>query len=441
MPKPQTSWRATVLILGTTGYLIYSVVSWVIAGMQGKDERLDAIQHALWLPIVLFLLSSPYWFASVVRKWMGYESKPKKPAKDDQSERILAAARNVIGQKAEVTVVRSKKDPTRYGLKYAGTGFVASKDENRLAVTDEVSALCGGRWQGEWKTTEDTVWLHELDNLPERAEHPGWEEDRPWWRVPVGVAAFGEMSFNFKKTAHILVCGLTGAGKTGFLHCILSALAESAAKGNIERLIVCDPKRVSVLEWEGRPGIPRVYTSPADLWEAPIVFAAEVQRRYEQHELWVRSGGTEGADKESHKPWLILIDEYEEFLTIMSEHAAEEVNGKPREKTLVSRPAEPVRAMERSARLAREAGMHIILLTQRGDANLMGGRVRNNFGGRVLLGRGGQEESKMCFGVGTYGRNVPAIPGRGTAQNGEGEPFEFQTYYVPKPTFQTEVSL
>lgn len=441
MPKPQTSWRATVLILGITAYLISAVVAWVYAPMVGKPAG-PVIHEWTWrFPGVLVVLSSPYWLPPLVRKWTGYEPKAKKPAKDDQTERILAAARNVMGQKAELSVVRSKKDPTRYGLKYAGTGFIASKDENRVAVEDEVSALCGGRWRGKWETTEDTVWLHELDDLPDRMEHPGWDENRPWWLVPVGVASFGEMFFNFKKTAHILVCGLTGAGKTGFLHCIISALADSAAKGNIERLMVCDPKRVSVLEWEGRPGIPRVYTSPADLWEAPIVFAREVQRRYEQHELWVRSGGTEGADKESHRPWLILIDEYEEFLTIMNEHAAEEVNGKPREKTLVSRPAEPVRAMERSARLAREAGMHIILLTQRGDANMMGGRVRNNFGGRVLLGRGGQEESKMCFGVGTYGRNVPAIPGRGTAQNGEGEPFEFQTYFVPKPTFQTEVSL
>jgi len=418
----------TLLVVLLWVWGMFAIVGWISDKIDGEPTNLLASLLSGWFTtLVAFAVG----WAAVGRYRAHMGSAPKSatvPAKDGERERLIETARDFMGPKGEIYAHAGKS--CTWILGYEGTGFADHNEEKRLEFDQRLAAKLGGRWRTEWQKNSDEVWITRLEDLGENIPHPGFSKEANWPKLPIGFVT----TFNFKKTAHILICGLTGSGKTFTLHTIISSLAHDIRAGAIERLLLADPKQVSLISWEGQPGIGHVATEAEELWELPGIFTAEMDRRLGLHKLWVRSGRTEGVPLSSHKPWVIVIDEYEEFITMMTDHAEEPGDdGKPREKTTQKRQATPIREMGRAARLAREAGMFIILGTQRGDADLIGGRVRNNFGGRILVGRGGSAESIMCFGVSGYGRDIDAIPGRITAQVGEGRPQEDQCFYTPNP--------
>lgn len=429
--KRDVSRVAQVLVVAVYLWAVFCVGSFVVRRVMGWDQR-GTVEAIVWGIFVLFALA-------VVRVAVRHRgaSRSRKPRAEQKRtgldfDRVVAVTREVMGSRGEVVAYAGNSCDVI--VSYEGTGFADGNHEKRLELLERLADKMGGRWQGEWQTEQDEVWLSRIEGLSSYVPHPGFSKRGMWNIIPIA----DNVAFDLRKTSHLLICGLTNSGKTGLLHSIIAHLSWWVRMGSIERLFLLDPKRVELTGWRGMPGIEDVFTSGASMWDAVNAFTAEMDRRYKLHEEWERSDRTEGQPLSSHKPWVMLVDEYEEWLTMMQAHADEEVSpGKVREKTLQKRPATPVQNMARLARLARKAKMHLIVATQRGDAELIGGRVRNNFGGRVLVGRGGAAESLMCFGDSSWGRQTPAIFGRMTVQTGEARPREVQGFYFPDPGAET----
>lgn len=86
---------------------------------------------------------------------------------------------------------------------------------------------------------------------------------------------------------------------------------------------------------------------------------------------------------------------------------------------------------ESIARLGRAMGVHMIYATQRNDAKLISGQVRNNTGARVAVGRLTPEGSRMAL-ENELATGLPGLPGRGIFYD-FGACREFQVYRTEMP--------
>ena len=84
------------------------------------------------------------------------------------------------------------------------------------------------------------------------------------------------------------------------------------------------------------------------------------------------------------------------------------------------------------ARKARTARIHLVLSTQRPDAEFLGGEMRDNFGFRISMGRLSPQGAMMMWENPAVGVSLPrARTGRATATHEDGKPVEVQCYRFP----------
>lgn len=339
-------------------------------------------------------------------------------------ERVTSAVNELLPTGRTVTV--SERDGGHL-VDYTGTGFPDHNDEKRVELIEKVASKLGGRLVGQWDTANDRVLIRARARLPEFVPHPGFDGPRPWHILPFAAGPDGPVAFDLKVTSHLLITGATNSGKTSVMRSLVAALADSAARGEVE-LMIGDPKRSELIGFRGWPGVREVASNPEDLWDIPLKVEAEMERRYAAFDL-------DRTPLESHRPWVFLLDEFEHFSDVMTDMAEElDAKGKPRERTTQKRPPSPIGAVRAVLRLARRCNIHVIVGTQRPDADFMGGRARDQMEGRCAVGRLNQQASQMAFGSSLYGRDVPSkVKGRATVQVGEGEPIECQTWWTPDP--------
>ena len=306
---------------------------------------------------------------------------------------------------------------TSFDLSYAGTGFPDHKDDAQYDLVRKVSAKIGGRWDADFETAADVAHFRRRPDLPPKVAHPGLELGRPWHILPIadGVA------FDLKVTSHILVIGRTNAGKTALMRSIIAAFCDSAARGQA-RVRLADPKRVELIGFKDWPGVETIATSDEQLWQLAIDTKAEMELRFALFEQ-------DGIPLESHKPLLLLIDEYEEYVRRMR---AFNVTSGQRKSGM-----EPVAldAMKTVLAMARKGHIHVVIGTQRPDAAWFGGSARDNLQGRAGVGPLSAEAARMLFGTSLYGRDLPmSAKGRTTVQLGDERPFECQAWWTPDPS-------
>ena len=180
------------------------------------------------------------------------------------------------------------------------------------------------------------------------------------------------------KMPHLLIAGTTGSGKSVMINSIITTLLMRALPEDV-RLIMVDPKRV---ELAGYNGLPHLYvpvvTEPKQAASALQWAVSEMERRLKVFErLNVRkistynekqaAGEFEHYDNPPQKmPYLvIIIDELSDLMMVA---------GKDVEASIV-----------RIAQLARAAGIHLVLATQRPSADVVTGLIKSNVDTRVAL--------------------------------------------------------
>jgi S-DNA-T family DNA segregation ATPase FtsK/SpoIIIE len=219
-----------------------------------------------------------------------------------------------------------------------------------------------------------------LDNV--LSVNPLEKENAP--AFPLGQDVSGNTSWlNLADPAdcHLLVAGTTGSGKSEFLKAMVAALARRLSYHQLQFVLV-DPKQVTFNLTGESPYFRHPVVNQVDD-ALPLIEECfkETERRYgllKEHRL-ENLAQLQGADA---LPRVVLI--IDEFADLMADKEAKKILEKP---------------LKRIGSLARAAGIHLVLATQRPEAGVVTPLLRSNLPGRVALQVASEADSKLILGV------------------------------------------
>lgn len=179
------------------------------------------------------------------------------------------------------------------------------------------------------------------------------------------------------KTPHLLVAGSTGSGKSVCINSILASILMRTKPDEV-KLVLVDPKKVELSIYNGVPHLlAPVVTDPKRANVALKRIVAEMERRYdvfeesktkniESYNAYIdkKNEGLPDEEKEKHMPFIVvIIDELADLMLV----AAKEVED----------------SIMRITQMARAAGIHLIVATQRPSTDVITGVVKANIPSRI----------------------------------------------------------
>ncbi|WP_010269406.1 FtsK/SpoIIIE family DNA translocase [Paenibacillus senegalensis] len=195
---------------------------------------------------------------------------------------------------------------------------------------------------------------------------------------------------NLAKMPHLLVAGATGSGKSVCINGIITSILYKAKPSEVKFLMI-DPKMVELNVYNGIPHLlAPVVTDPRRASLALKKVVVEMEKRYE---LFSKSGtrNIEGynsliADEASDtngEPLpliVVIVDELADLMMV----AANDVED----------------AIIRLAQMARAAGIHLIIATQRPSVDVITGVIKANIPSRIAFGVSSQVDSRTILDMG-----------------------------------------
>lgn len=200
-------------------------------------------------------------------------------------------------------------------------------------------------------------------------------------RDVTGNAIFAQLN----KMPHLLVAGATGSGKSVCINGIITSIL-MRAKPHEVKLMMIDPKMVELNVYNGIPHLlAPVVTEPKKAAQALRKIVNEMERRYE---LFAHSGtrNIEGYNEHIVKdgqeslvlPYIVVIvDELADLMMVASSDVED--------------------AITRIAQMARAAGIHLIIATQRPSVDVITGVIKANIPSRIAFAVSSQVDSRTIL--------------------------------------------
>lgn len=204
-------------------------------------------------------------------------------------------------------------------------------------------------------------------------------------KIALGVNLEGkliEADLSDPNTCHFLVGGTTGSGKSEFLRSLLLSLILRHSPDHLKVALV-DPKRVTFPEFEQMRSLySPVVKDTEQAIELMDRLVGEMEQRYQQFES-VRCADLSSYNQKTRSiiPRIVCIfDEYADFMAEKESRNALE------------------QSIKRLGAMARAAGIHLIIATQRPEAKVVTPIIRSNLPGRIALRTASEADSAIILG-------------------------------------------